>query len=207
MSSMIISKMKIKRICVNCGSSPGAKPEYLQAAKVLGKLLVKNNIELVYGGADVGLMAEVADTVIGCGGVAIGIIPKTFAHKVSHQGLTKLHIVDSMHERKQMMFDLSDGFIALPGGMGTLDEIFELLTWTQLGLHKKPCGILNICRYYDQLLAFLDYAVSEQFIKQEHRDMLLVEQSPDKLLDKIAEYQAPNVEKWVGLKRKDVQNR
>ena len=123
-----MDKMNIKRICVNCGSSPGAKPEYLKAAKELGKLLAKNNIELVYGGANVGLMAEVADTALSSGGVAIGIIPKSYAHKVSHDNLTELHVVGSMHERKQMMFDLSDGFIALPRGMGTLDEIFELLT-------------------------------------------------------------------------------
>jgi uncharacterized protein (TIGR00730 family) len=113
-------------------------------------------------------MAEVADTVLSCGGVVIGIIPKSFARKVSHDGLTELHVVDSMHERKQMIFDLSDGFVALPGGLGTLDEVFELLTWTQLGLHKKPCGILNVCGYYNHLLKFLDYAVVEMFIKQEH---------------------------------------
>jgi hypothetical protein len=194
--------MSIKRICVYCGSTPGIKPEYLQAAKVLGQLLVKNNIELVYGGADVGLMGEVADSVLSGGGTAIGIIPKSFANKVSHQGLTKLHVVDSMHERKQMIFDLSDAFIALPGGMGTLEEMFEILTWSQLGLHKKPCGILNVCGYYDHLFTFLDYAVAQQFIKQEHRDMILVEKSPGKLLDKISRYQAPIVEKWVGLKRK-----
>ena len=193
--------MNIKRICVYCASSPGAKPEYLEAARVLGKLLVKNNIELVYGGADVGLMGEVADSVLGCGGTAIGIIPKSFADKVSHRGLTELHVVDSMHERKQMIFDLSDGFIIMPGGMGTLEEMFEILTWSQLGLHKKPSGILNICGYYDTLLTFLDYAVDQQFIKQEHRDMILIEQAPENLLDIMFKYQAPNVEKWVGLKR------
>jgi len=198
-----MAKMRIKRICINCGSSPGAKPEYIQAAREMGRLLAKNKIEMVYGGADVGLMAEVADTVLSCGGVVIGIIPKSFADKVSHNGLTELRVVDSMHERKQMMFDLSDGFVALPGGLGTLDEVFELLTWTQLGLHKKPCGILNVCGYYNHLLKFLDYAVSEMFIKQEHRDMILVEDDPEKLLGKITKYQAPKVEKWVGLKRKD----
>lgn len=191
----------IKRICVNCGSSPGAKPEYLLAARALGQLFVKNKIELVYGGADVGLMGELADTVLGGGGAVIGIIPASFAEKVAHQGLTELHIVDSMHERKQKMFDLSDGFIALPGGMGTLDEFFELLTWTQLGLHQKPCGILNVCGYYDHLLEFLDYATAQMFIRQEHRDIVLVESSPEKLLDQISHYKAPIVEKWVGLKR------
>jgi uncharacterized protein (TIGR00730 family) len=194
--------MSIKRICVYCGSTPGTKPEYLRAAQVLGQLLVTNNIELVYGGADVGLMGEVADTVLAGGGTVTGVIPKSFADKVSHRGLTKLHVVDSMHTRKQMIFDLSDGFIALPGGLGTLEEIFEQLTWIQLGLHQKPCGILNVSGYYDNLLAFLDYAVSQEFIKQAHRDMILVEQSPDILLDKIFRYQAPNVEKWVGLKRR-----
>jgi len=194
--------MSIKRICVYCGSTPGTKPEYLRAAQVLGQLLVTNNIELVYCGADVGLMGEVADTVLAGGGTVTGVIPKSFADKVSHRGLTKLHVVDSMHTRKQMIFDLSDGFIALPGGLGTLEEIFEQLTWIQLGLHQKPCGILNVSGYYDNLLAFLDYAVSQEFIKQAHRDMILVEQSPDILLDKIFRYQAPNVEKWVGLKRR-----
>jgi len=194
--------MSIKRICVYCGSTPGTKPEYLRAAQVLGQLLVTNNIELVYCGADVGLMGEVADTVLAGGGTVTGVIPKSFADKVSHRGLTKLHVVDSMHTRKQMIFDLSDGFIALPGGLGTLEEIFEQLTWIQLGLHQKPCDILNVSGYYDNLLAFLDYAVSQEFIKQEHRDMILVEQSPDILLDKIFRYQAPNVEKWVGLKRR-----
>jgi uncharacterized protein (TIGR00730 family) len=194
--------MSIKRICVYCGSTPGTKPEYLRAAQVLGQLLVTNNIELVYCGADVGLMGEVADTVLAGGGTVTGVIPKSFADKVSHRGLTKLHVVDSMHTRKQMIFDLSDGFIALPVGLSTLEEIFEQLTWIQLGLHQKPCGILNVSGYYDNLLAFLDYAVSQEFIKQAHRDMILVEQSPDILLDKIFRYQAPNVEKWVGLKRR-----
>jgi uncharacterized protein (TIGR00730 family) len=194
--------MSIKRICVYCGSTPGTKPEYLRAAQVLGQLLVTNNIELVYGGADVGLMGEVADTVLAGGGTVTDVIPKSFADKVSHRGLTKLHVVDSMHTRKQMIFDLSDGFIALPVGLSTLEEIFEQLTWIQLGLHQKPCGILNVSGYYDNLLAFLDYAVSQEFIKQAHRDMILVEQSPDILLDKIFRYQAPNVEKWVGLKRR-----
>jgi len=200
-----MDKMRIKRICVNCGSNPGAKPEYIQAARAMGLILVKNKIELVYGGSNVGLMAEVADTVLGSGGEVIGIIPISFADKVSHNGLTELRIVHSMHERKQMMFDLSDGFIALPGGLGTLDEIFELLTWTQLGLHKKPCGILNVCGYYDHLLKFLDYAVAEMFIKREHWNMILVEDDPVKLLDKIIGYQAPIVEKWVGLKRRDTE--
>ena len=194
--------MSIKRICVYCGSTPGTKPEYLRAAQVLGQLLVTNNIELVYGGADVGLIGEVAETVLAGGGTVTGVIPKSFADKVSHRGLTKLHVVDSMHTRKQMIFDLSDGFIALPVGLSTLEEIFEQLTWIQLGLHQKPCGILNVSGYYDNLLAFLDYAVSQEFIKQAHRDMILVEQSPDILLDKIFRYQAPNVEKWVGLKRR-----
>jgi uncharacterized protein (TIGR00730 family) len=201
-----MEETSFKRICVNCGSSPGLKPEYIEAARTLGRLLVRNHIDLVYGGADVGLMGEIADVVISGGGVAIGIIPKFFANKVSHKGLTELHIVDSMHERKQMMFDLSDGFIALPGGMGTLEEIFELITWTQLGLHKKPCGILNVCGYYDPLFRFLDHAVSQMFIRQEHRDTIMVESSPDILMGRLSKYHAPNVEKWVGLKKKDITN-
>ncbi len=190
----------MKRICVNCGSSPGHHPSYLRAAEKLGQALLERNLELVYGGSDVGLMGKVADAVLNAGGSVIGVIPNSFAHKVSHEGLTELHIVESMHERKAMMFDLSDGFIALPGGFGTLDEFSELLTWSQLGLCKKPCGIVNVNGYFDKLLAFFDGAVAEGFIRPEHRDMLFVDESPDALLDKFYTYEAPTIEKWVGLK-------
>lgn len=196
--------MSTKRICVYCGSSPGADPEYLRSAQVLGCLLAKKNIGLVFGGGDVGLMGAVADAVMESGGTAIGVIPEFFAQKVAHQGLTELHVVDSMHARKQMIYDLSDGFIALPGGLGTLEEIFEQLTWTQLGLHRKPCGILNVNGYYDRLLSFLDYSVTQEFIRPAHREMILVEQSPEALLDKMSRYHAPRIEKWIGLKPNNI---
>lgn len=172
----------------------------MEMAQRLGKELLEQDLELVYGGADVGLMSKVADTVLKGGGSVIGVIPKSFAHKVSHRGLTKLHVVESMHERKSMMFDLSDGFIGLPGGFGTIEEVTELLTWSQLGLHKKPCGIVNINGYFNFLLSFFDLAVTEGFMKQEHRDMLLTEESPAALLNKFHAYKAPSVEKWVGVK-------
>jgi uncharacterized protein (TIGR00730 family) len=187
----------MKRVCVYCGSSPGCNRAYMEAARNLGSCLAGNRLELVYGGAEVGLMGEVANTVMQAGGRVIGIIPESFAQKVSHRGLTELHIVTSMHERKQMMADLSDAFIALPGGLGTLEEIAELLTWAQLGLHQKPCGLLNISGYFDPLLSFLDHAVSEGFIGQEHREMLLVSQEPEDLLERFRSYIAPKVEKWI----------
>jgi len=172
----------------------------MEMAHRLGQALVDRNLELVYGGADVGLMGEVADTVLKAGGSVIGVIPQSFAQQVSHNGLTELHVVESMHERKGLMFDLSDGFIALPGGFGTLEEVLELLTWTQLGLNMKPCGILNVRGYFDRLLSFLDHAMAEGFIKQEHRDMLLVTATPEDMLDRFESYRAPDVEKWVGVK-------
>ncbi len=169
-------------------------------AQLLGQAIVARKYELVYGGADVGLMGQVADTVLKAGGVVIGVIPRSFAHKVSHQGLTELHVVDSMHERKTLMFDLSDAFIALPGGFGTLEEVAEILTWGQLGLHTKPCGLINVDGYFDQLLSFLDNAVSKGFMWQEHRDMLLVSNTPEDLLKRFEVYRAPTIEKWVGVK-------
>ena len=189
----------MKRICVNCGSSPGKRPVYREAARRLGGTLVNRGLDLVYGGAEVGLMGEVANAVINAGGAAIGVIPRSFAHKVCHRGLKELHIVESMHERKQMMFDLSDAFIALPGGFGTLDEVTELLTWSQLGLHGKPCGFINVSGYFDPLLAFLDRAVTEGFMKREHREMLLVSDEADDLIDRFGSYCAPNIEKWVDI--------
>lgn len=190
----------MKRICVNCGSSPGFDPCYMDMARRLGQALVERRYELVYGGADVGLMGAVADTVMQGGGIVRGIIPASFADKVSHQGLTELRVVPSMHERKQLMVDLSDAFIALPGGLGTLEEITEVLTWAQLGLHAKPCGLINVAGYYDPLLAFLDNAVARGFMRPQHRQMLLVATEPVDLLDQMAVYQAPAIQKWVGVK-------
>ena len=187
----------MKRICVNCGSNSGNNPAYLEMAENLGQILAKRNLELVYGGASVGLMGKVADAVINSGGSAIGVIPKLFANKVSHPGLTELYIVDSMHERKAKMFELSDGFIALPGGFGTIEEITELLTWAQLGINKKPCGIINVEGYFDKLLEFFDRGVADGFIKIEHSEMLIVEECPGALLDIFDEYKAPNSGKWI----------
>jgi uncharacterized protein (TIGR00730 family) len=172
----------------------------MDMAQQLGQILANRNYELVYGGAEVGLMGEVANTVLKAGGLVIGVIPKSFAHKVSHQGLTELHVVDSMHERKSLMFELSDAFIALPGGLGTLEEITEILTWGQLGLHSKPCGLINVDGYFDPLLLFLDNAVSKGFMWPEHKEMLLVSDTPEELLKQFETYRPPKIEKWVGVK-------
>jgi len=191
----------MKRICVYCGSSPGGDPAYRDAARHLGTTLVGANVELVYGGGDVGLMGEVANAVLDAGGAAIGVIPEFLVPQVSHRKLTALHVVPSMHERKQMMADLSDAFIALPGGFGTLEEITEVLTWAQLGLHPKPCGLLNVAGYFDHLLAFLGHAVREGFVRQAYRDMLHVSADPDELLRQFRSYEAPTLAKWAGLER------
>jgi uncharacterized protein (TIGR00730 family) len=188
----------MKRLCVYCGSRPGSQPAYTEAAKNLARALVNRNIEVVYGGASVGTMGVLANTVLAEGGHVIGIIPQAvLGREVVHRGLSDLRVVTSMHERKALMAELADGFIALPGGLGTLDEVFEILTWGQLGLHQKPCGLLNIRDYYRGLIDFLDHAVSEQFITDVHRAMLLVEEEPEPLLDHFERYQAPAVAKWV----------
>ena len=187
----------MQRICVHCGSSPGYDPCYGEMARQLGEALAARRVGLVYGGADVGLMGIVAEAVLQAGQSVIGVIPRPFALKVAHQGLTELHIVDSTHTRKAMMCELADGFIALPGGYGTLDEMAEVLTWAQLGLHDKPCGLLNVHGYFDHLLAFFDHAAREGFMKDVHRAMLLVDDSPESLLERFGSYQVPMVEKWV----------
>ncbi|MDY6844804.1 MAG: TIGR00730 family Rossman fold protein [Thermodesulfobacteriota bacterium] len=187
----------MKRICVNCGSSPGFNPCYMEMAKRLGQTLADHHYELVYGGTNVGLMGRVADTVLEAGGVVRGVIPESFAHDISHQGLTELYVVGSMHERKTMMFDLSDAFVGLPGGFGTLEELTELLTWAQLGLHSKPCGLINVDGYFNLLLSFIENAVSNGFIKQEHREMLLVSEDPEDLLNQAATYKMQKTEKWA----------
>lgn len=187
----------LKRICINCGSSPGLLPEYMECAQRLGAYLAGQKIEIVYGGADVGLMGAVANAALENNGVVIGVIPKSIRDKVGHKKLSKLHTVGSMHERKQLMFDLSDAFIALPGGFGTLDEILEILTWSQLGFHSKPCGFLNIAGYYDRLISFLDYSVQQRFVKQLHRDSILVAGSPEELHRQFMNYKAPAMEKWL----------
>lgn len=188
----------MKNICVYCGSSPGRLDAYADGAHALARALVQRDLGLVYGGAGIGLMGLVADTVLQLGGCVVGVIPEALARKeVVHKSLTDIHITQSMHERKTLMAELSDGFIAMPGGIGTFEEIFEIWTWAQLGLHTKPCGLLNVAGYYDALTAFLDHAAAEQFLKPQHRSMLIVEQEPEKLLDRFARYQRPSVQKWL----------
>ena len=186
------------RICVFAGSNPGALDDYAEAARKLGQALVSHGMALVYGGANIGLMGILADTVLDCGGEVIGVIPGHLAAKeVAHPGLSELRVVGSMHERKTIMSDLSDGVVALPGGLGTLEELFEMLTWAQLGLHGKPCGILNVAGYFDRLLAFLDHAVDQRFVTAGHRRMLLSDSDATSLLDRMSGYVAPRGEKWL----------
>jgi uncharacterized protein (TIGR00730 family) len=188
----------MKSVCVYCGSSPGLDPRYLDIARQLGLAMVSRQCELVYGGASVGLMGELANSILNAGGIVRGVIPRPFAHRVSHEGLTELRVVGSMHERKTMMFELADAFIALPGGMGTLEEIAEVLTWAQLAMHTKPCGLINVNGYYDHLLAFLDNAVASGFMRPEHRSLLLVSTDPEDLLERLASYEPKNVDKLTG---------
>jgi len=188
----------MKRVCVYCGSSLGKQAEYIGSARELAKGLTERGIGLVYGGASVGIMGEIADAVLSDGGEVIGVIPQALADKeVAHNGLTELKVVDSMHERKAIMADLADGFIALPGGLGTLEELFEVLTWSQLGLHQKPIGLLNVKAYYEKLRSFLDHAVEEQFVKTSHRALLLVEENPEELLALMENYQPPIINQWI----------
>ena len=188
----------MKNICVYCGSNPGKRPTYLESARLLATELVNRGIGLVYGGANVGLMGEIANTVLTKGGKVTGVMPQALIEKeVYHKNLTEFKIVSSMHERKAVMTEISDGFIALPGGLGTIEELFEVLTWAQLGFHKKPCGLLNIEGYYNHISAFLDIAVNEMFVKEAHRNMLLVDGNPKLLLDQMATYKAPLVDKWL----------
>jgi len=188
----------MRRLCVFLGSNTGRRPEYEQAAGALGTLLAQQGIALVYGGASVGLMGALADAALKAGGEVIGVIPQRLVDKeIAHTGLSDLRIVGSMHERKALMAELSDGFIALPGGAGTLEELFEVWTWAQLGSHAKPCAMLNVEGYFDRLLGFLDHSVEESFMRREHRDMLLSAQDPSDLLEKLRNYRAPTVTKWI----------
>ena len=188
----------MKRICVYCGSSTGKSQDYVEAAKRLAASLVRQNLGLVYGGTSIGIMGIIADQVLALGGEAHGVIPKSLQEmEIAHNSLTELHVVESMHERKSMMASLADGFIAMPGGVGTLEEIIETLTWAQLRFHNKPCGLLNTNGYFDHLLAFLDHALMEGFLRQGHRDMLQVDDDPDALLRKFRSYKVPVVQKWV----------
>lgn len=181
--------MSMQRVCVFCGSAAGNKLEYLAAARELGATLANRGLELVYGGASIGLMGALADGALAAGGRVIGVMPESLvSREIAHCGLTELHVVATMHERKATMADLSDAFIALPGGFGTLDEFCEILTWAQLGMHRKPCGLLNIAGFYDFFLTFLDQATDQGFVKPSHRSLLLEESDPDVLLDRLASY-------------------
>jgi len=187
----------MRRVCVYCGSNSGNRPIYASAAKALADVLARHELELVYGGADKGIMGVIADRVLAQGGKVHGVIPQMLMEKeIAHQGLTELHVVASMHARKTMMAALSDGFIAMPGGFGTLEEIIEILTWAQLRFHDKPCGLLNVDGYFDHLLAYLDHANREGFLRRENRDMILVDNDPAGLVQQFERYAAPHVEKW-----------
>ena len=191
---------RLKRICVFCGSSLGARPAYRQAAQRLGELLAERGIGVVFGGGCVGLMGVVADAALSKGGEVIGVMPESLVRReIGHQGVTKLHVVESMHQRKALMADLSDAFIALPGGYGTLEEFCEAVTWSQLGIQQKPCGLLNIEKYWDGLLAVLDHAVDEKFVKPENAQLVLVAQTPERMLERLLEWTPPgHIEKWLG---------
>lgn len=188
----------LNTICVFCGSSYGLKPVYRAAAAELGELLAVGGLTLVYGGGSTGLMGTLADEALAAGGEVIGVIPHALvAKEVSHSGLSKLHVVDSMHERKAMMASLSDAFIALPGGFGTAEELSEILTWGQLGIHQKPVGLLNVDGFFDSLLEWLDHSTREGFIRPEHRQLLLADTNPSRLLARVSAYEVPPVEKWL----------
>jgi uncharacterized protein (TIGR00730 family) len=188
----------LRRICIFCGSNKGARVEYVEAAQKMGRALAQRKLALVYGGGNVGLMGEIADTVLACGGEVIGVIPEALvAKELAHHNLTILHIVKSMHERKALMADLSDAFIAMPGGYGTFEEFCEVLTWSQLGLHKKPSGLLNVSGYYDRLLSLFDHAVTEQFVRPAHRSLVLEDSDPERLLDLFEQFQSPVLDKWI----------
>ncbi|HEY1799527.1 MAG TPA: TIGR00730 family Rossman fold protein [Terriglobales bacterium] len=190
---------KWNRICVFCGSNSGSRTVYTKAAEDLGRLLARKKLALVYGGGRVGLMGTIADGVLKEGGEVIGVIPESLVRReVAHTGLSDLRVVQTMHERKALMAELSDAFIALPGGFGTLDEFCEILTWAQLGLHDKPCGLLNIEGYFDPLLALFDRAVEDGFLHPKHRAMLITADDPAVLLEEMTRHQQPLVEKWIG---------
>ena len=186
------------RICVFCGSSPGADPRFLAAAREMGRALAARGLGLVYGGGSVGLMGAVADAALEAGAEVVGVIPQVLQiRELAHERLTTLHVVGSMHERKALMAELSDGFVALPGGMGTLEELAEVLTWAQLGLHARPCGLLDVAGYYDPLVAFFDRAVEAGFLRREHRRILLTGTTPAALLDQFRAFIPPAVERVI----------
>ena len=189
----------MQSICVFCGSRPGTDASYTDAARSLGTTVAERGMTLVYGGARVGLMGTLADAAMKAGGEVVGVMPKALVDReISHTGLTELHIVGSMHERKALMAELSDGFVALPGGTGTLEEFFEVLTWAQLGEHEKPCGLLDVSGYYGPLLNLFDHMFEKGFVSEAHRAMVLVDSEPADLLDAFSRYAPPTVPKWIG---------
>lgn len=193
----------MKAVCVYCGSSHGASPVYTEAARAFGRALVAADLGLVYGGGKVGLMGVIADTVMAEGGRAIGVIPELLVNKeVGHEGLSELHVVPDMHHRKKMMADLSDAFVAMPGGAGTLEELFEVYTWAQLGYHHKPVAVLNIDGFYDPLIALLRHTVREGFMRQTYFDLLQVDSDPAVLIEKLERYRAPAQDKWSDMREK-----
>lgn len=188
----------LRTICVYAGSSVGERPAYREAAARLGRTIASSGRRVVFGGGAVGLMGVLADAALDAGGEVVGVIPRALDEReIGHRGLTELRIVESMHERKMTMADLSDAFVALPGGVGTLEELVEMLTWAQLGLHSKPCSLLDVDGYYGPLLAFLDHAVLEGFVRAEHRRLLLASSDPEELLDQLTTWDAPARPKWI----------
>jgi uncharacterized protein (TIGR00730 family) len=189
----------MKRICVFCGSSFGARPAYREAAVEVGTTLARKGLGLVYGGGNIGLMGALADATLAAGGEAIGVIPQALvAKEVAHRGLTELRVVETMHERKALMASLADAFLALPGGYGTLEEFIEAVTWSQLGIHRKPCGLLNVEGYFDPLLEFFDRAVAERFFRPENRALVLSGAAAAALIDDLLSYELPRAGKWLG---------
>jgi uncharacterized protein (TIGR00730 family) len=188
----------LQSVCVFCGSNTGSRDLYAEQAAELGRTIAARGLTLVYGGSKLGLMGILADAALAAGGSVIGVIPGALVEReLAHAALTELRQVKSMHERKAMMADLADGFVALPGGAGTLEELFEIWTWAQLGDHRKPVGLLNSGGFFNRLLAFLDHVEGERFMRREHRDMLLVDSDPGRLLDSCDGYEPPVVEKWI----------
>jgi hypothetical protein len=193
-----VSRRTLNRICIFCGSNVGTNPIYAQTAAELGGLLVRGGSGLVYGGGQVGLMGVVADAVLAAGGEVVGVIPEILAHKeLLHTGVSKMHVVPSMHARKALMAELADAFVALPGGYGTFEEVLEVITWSQLGIHHKPVALLNVAGFFDPLVAMIDRAIAEGFIKPVQRDLVFAETDPAALLERLATHSLPQVRKWI----------
>ncbi len=190
----------LQRVCVYCAMNDGVRPEYLSAARRIGALLAERDCALVYGGGGVGLMGAMADAALAAGGEVIGVMPHALVQReAAHRGLTALHVVDTMHERKAMMAEMADAFIALPGGLGTLEELFETWTWAQLGVHHKPVGLLDVAGYWSPLVTMLDHMEAEGFLRGTPRDLLIVESEPERLLDRMATFDGPRVRRWLRL--------